>query len=145
MAKIYFSKQNWSNTSKLKTWIVACSQAVLFRIAFLGRQFLWSVLLLLLAIYVMAVYVTQAATAYRIEQPSGTYAEEIGRWWGSMSGTPRTPWMFFCEHFPKSYEKYREFYYFCWKTFFVPTFVHELKFLLKTLSKIEQFSSNSKK
>lgn len=48
------------------------------------KQFVWSVLLLLLAIYVMAVYVTQAATAYRIEQPSGTYAEQISRWWGSM-------------------------------------------------------------
>jgi len=48
------------------------------------KQFLWSVLLLLLAIYVMAVYVTQAASAYRMEQPTGTYAEQITRWWGSM-------------------------------------------------------------
>ena len=38
------------------------------------------------AIYVMAVYVTQAATAYRLELPDGgVYAEQIARWWGSMS------------------------------------------------------------
>lgn len=49
------------------------------------KQFLWSVILLLLAIYVMAVYVTQAATAYRLELPDGgVYAEQIARWWGSM-------------------------------------------------------------
>lgn len=48
------------------------------------RQFLWSALLLMLAIYVMAVYVTQAATAYRLESRDGAYASEIQRWWGSM-------------------------------------------------------------
>ena len=38
------------------------------------------------AIYVMAVYVTQAATAYRLELPDGgVYAEQIARWWGSMT------------------------------------------------------------
>jgi hypothetical protein len=38
----------------------------------------------------MAVYVTQAASAYRMEQPTGTYAEQITRWWGSMWGSQKS-------------------------------------------------------
>ena len=54
------------------------------------KQFLWSALLLLLAIYVVAIYITQAATAYRLENVGTTVVGEIGeydrmtKWWGSM-------------------------------------------------------------
>ncbi|CAJ1340561.1 unnamed protein product [Effrenium voratum] len=48
------------------------------------KQFLWSALLLLLAIYVVAVYITQAATAYRLESNEGTHKANMLRWWGSM-------------------------------------------------------------
>ncbi|CAE7725256.1 unnamed protein product, partial [Symbiodinium pilosum] len=53
------------------------------------KQFLWSALLLLLAIYVVAIYITQAATAYRLENPAGQNPGEsvesaMTKWWGSM-------------------------------------------------------------
>ena len=53
------------------------------------KQFLWSALLLLLAIYVVAIYITQAATAYRLENSesqhdSASQQEKMTKWWGSM-------------------------------------------------------------
>lgn len=43
----------------------------------------------------MAVYVTQAATAYRLELPDdGVYAEQITRWWGSMTLGALGGWVF---------------------------------------------------
>ncbi|CAK9084559.1 unnamed protein product [Durusdinium trenchii] len=48
------------------------------------KQFVWSALLLMMAIYVMAVYVTQAATTYRLESSEGIYAKDIAKWWGSL-------------------------------------------------------------
>ena len=47
------------------------------------KQFLWSALLLLLAIYVVAIYITQAATAYRLENAEGQH-DQLKQWWGSM-------------------------------------------------------------
>mmetsp|Transcript_25941 Transcript_25941/g.48713 ORF Transcript_25941/g.48713 Transcript_25941/m.48713 type:complete len:636 (+) Transcript_25941:62-1969(+) len=48
------------------------------------KQFLWSALLLLLAIYVVAIYITQAATAYRLENQEGIHLVAMTKWWGSM-------------------------------------------------------------
>lgn len=48
------------------------------------KQFLWSALLLLLAIYVVAIYITQAATAYRLENIDGQQVQMMLKWWGSM-------------------------------------------------------------
>lgn len=48
------------------------------------KQFLWSALLLLLAIYVVAIYITQAATAYRLENINGEQVPVMLKWWGSM-------------------------------------------------------------
>ena len=51
------------------------------------KQFLWSALLLLLAIYVVAIYITQAATAFRLENVEAESSEQVRimkKWWGSM-------------------------------------------------------------
>jgi len=51
------------------------------------KQFLWSALLLLLAIYVVAIYITQAATAFRLENVEAASSEQVRimkKWWGSM-------------------------------------------------------------
>lgn len=59
------------------------------------KQFLWSALLLLLAIYVVAIYICQAATTYRLEQNDdgaqipcsvdvASQKALMLKWWGSM-------------------------------------------------------------
>ncbi|CAJ1340562.1 unnamed protein product [Effrenium voratum] len=48
------------------------------------KQFMWAVMLLLLAIYVMAILVTQAATAHRLEALADGGSPTLRKWWGSI-------------------------------------------------------------
>ncbi|CAE7734014.1 Scn9a, partial [Symbiodinium pilosum] len=48
------------------------------------RTFLWSVLLLVMTIYVMAIYVTQACNLRRFENPDADGNDLLKQWWGDI-------------------------------------------------------------
>jgi len=48
------------------------------------RTFLWSVLLLVMTIYVMAIYITQACNIRRFENPDADGNDLLQKWWGDI-------------------------------------------------------------
>eukprot|EP00931_Biecheleriopsis_adriatica_P042808 TRINITY_DN24423_c0_g1_i1.p1 TRINITY_DN24423_c0_g1~~TRINITY_DN24423_c0_g1_i1.p1 ORF type:complete len:598 (+),score=73.90 TRINITY_DN24423_c0_g1_i1:85-1878(+) len=48
------------------------------------RTLFWSLVLLLMVTYVIAVYITHTVLEYRLEQPSGAGVRELTKWWGSV-------------------------------------------------------------
>ncbi|CAE7022037.1 Scn11a [Symbiodinium natans] len=48
------------------------------------RTFLWSVLLLVMTIYVMAIYITQACNLRRFENPDAAGNDLLKKWWGDI-------------------------------------------------------------